>query len=241
MKNKIDILAIGAHPDDVELGCGGTIIKHIKLGYNIGIIDLSCGELGSRGNKEIRLEESKIASNFLGVKFRENLNFEDGFIFSNNKFYQIELVKKIRKYKPDIILCNALSDRHPDHSRSAKLVIYSSFLSGLIKIETYDKKIKQEIWSPKNILHYTQWNTAEPIISIDISQYIDQKIKLIKIYKSQFFNPKSNEIKTKISSKQFLDSIKNRASDLGRLIGTKYAEGFQTKQYLKVNELSNLI
>ena len=124
---------------------------------------------------------------------------------------------------------------------SAKLVIYSSFLSGLNKIETYDKDIKQEIWSPKNILHYTQWNTAEPIISVDISQYIDQKIKLIKIYKSQFYNPKSNEIKTKISSKQFLDSIRNRASDLGRLIGTQYAEGFQSKQYLKINELSNLI
>ena len=231
---KLDILAFGAHPDDIELGCGGTIIKHVENGFKVGIIDLTKGDLGTRGNAKIRLEEADSASKVMGLSVRENLNFKDGF-FLNDEEHKNALIKKIRKYKPDIVLANAPSDRHPDHARASQLTIDACFLSGLEKINT-----NQEVWRPKAIYHYIQFNNLSPDFVIDISAYFDKKITAIKEYKSQFFDPNSKETKTIISSKEFFDSIEYRAKDLGRQTSCTYAEGFINHQLSKVNLLSDL-
>ncbi len=224
---EVDILAFGAHPDDVELGCGGTIIKEIKNGKKVGIIDLTRGELGTRGNADTRDSESKLAANILNISFRENMNFKDGF-FLNDESHKIEIVKKIRKYRPKIVLANAISDRHPDHARGAQLIIDSCFLSGLEKINT-----NQNIFRPKAIYHYIQFNNLIPDFLIDISEYMDLKIKSIKQYKTQFYNPLSNETETIISSQDFFDSITYRAKDLGRQSNCKFAEGFIANQKIQ--------
>ena len=224
---EVDILAFGAHPDDVELGCGGTIIKEIKNGKKVGIIDLTRGELGTRGNADTRDSESKLAANILNISFRENMNFKDGF-FLNDESHKIEIVKKIRKYRPKIVLANAISDRHPDHARGAQLIIDSCFLSGLEKINT-----NQNIFRPKAIYHYIQFNNLIPDFLIDISEYMDLKIKSIKQYKTQFYNPISNETETIISSQDFFDSITYRAKDLGRQSNCKFAEGFIANQKIQ--------
>jgi len=232
---KLDILIFGAHPDDVELGCGGSIIKHVENGSKIGIIDLTRGELGTRGNKLTRNLETKNATKTLGIHIRENMNFKDGF-FKNNQENKISLVKKIRKYQPNIVITNAPSDRHPDHGRSSQMTIEACFLSGLDKIDT-----DQEIWRPKNIYHYIQFNNLQPDFVIDITNQMDSKIESILCYKSQFYNPMSNEKETIISSKDFLESIKYRAQDLGRQSNCKYAEGFISNQSLKLEFLDHLI
>lgn len=237
---KLDILAIGAHPDDVELGCGATIAKEISLGKKVGILDLTRGELGTRGSAEIRDSEAAKAGEILGISVRENVAFADGF-FINNKEHQIEIIKIIRKYKPEIILCNAVDDRHIDHSKGSKLVSDACFLSGLIKVETELNGSKQEAWRPKLVYHYIQWKNLEPDFVVDISDFIDIKLKAVKAYSSQFYDPKSKEPVSPISSKNFLDSVTYRAQDLGRIIGVDYAEGFNVERYVAVKSLENLI
>ena len=235
----VDILAIGAHPDDVELGCSGTIAKEIALGKKVGIIDLTRGELGTRGTAEIRDSEAKKAASILGVSFRVNLNFKDGF-FTNDEVHQLELIKVIRKYKPKIILCNAIDDRHIDHPKGAKLVVDSCFLSGLKKIKTNNEGTDQNPWRPENIYHYIQWKNLNPDFVVDISKYFDTKIKSVKAFKSQFYNGNESVHDTPISTKNFLDSIEYRAKDLGRLTGVEYAEGFIASRLPRIESISDL-
>jgi bacillithiol biosynthesis deacetylase BshB1 len=236
---KLAILAIGAHPDDVELGCGATIAKEVSLGKKVGILDLTRGELGTRGSAEIRDTEAANAAKILGVAVRENLAFEDGF-FVNDKKHQLEIIKIIRKYKPDIVLCNAFDDRHIDHSKGSKLVSDACFLSGLRKIETsLDGKI-QEAWRPKNVYHYIQWKNCEPDFVLDVTGFIEKKVNAVKAYSSQFYDANSKEPSSPISSKNFLESVTYRAKDLGRLVGVEHAEGFNTERYVAVKNLDNL-
>ncbi len=228
---KLDILVFGAHPDDVELGCGGTIIKEVRSGKKVGIIDLTRGELGTRGTAKSRDEETKKAAAIMGVAIRENMNFKDGF-FKDNEEHKLALIKKIRQYRPEIVITNALSDRHPDHPRGAQITIDACFLAGLEKIET-----GQQTCRPRAIYHYIQFNNLTPDIVVDISNQMDLKIKAVKAYKTQFYNPDSKESKTIISSKDFLESVKYRAQDLGRQSNCKYAEGFIAHQLPKVDSL----
>ena len=237
---KLDILAFGAHPDDVELGCSGTIAKEISLGKKVGIIDLTRGELGTRGSVEIRNNESEAAAKILGISIRENLDMRDGF-FLNDESHQLRIIEIIRKYKPEIVLCNAIDDRHIDHAKGSKLVSDACFLSGLIKIETSIDGIQQEAWRPKLVYHYIQWKNIEPDFVVDITGFIDKKEASILAYGSQFYNPNSEEPETPIATKNFLESIHNRSRELGRLIGTEYAEGFTVERYLAVNSLGDLI
>jgi N-acetylglucosamine malate deacetylase 1 len=237
---KLDILAFGAHPDDVELGCGGTIAKEIVLGKKVGIVDLTRGELGTRGTAETRATEAENAARILNVTVRENLGFRDGFI-KNSEKYQLEIIRLIRKYKPEIVLCNAIDDRHIDHGKGSKLVSDSCFLSGLIKLETSYGSGLQEPWRPKLVYHYIQWKNLEPDFVVDITNYIDIKMQSIKAYETQFYNPNNNEPETPITSKNFLESVVYRAQDLGRLVGVAHAEGFTVERYLAVNSLSNLM
>ena len=235
----IDILAIGAHPDDVELGCSGTIAKEISDGKKVGILDLTRGELGTRGSVDIRDSEAKDAAKILGVSFRENLNFKDG-LFTNDAAHQMKLIEIIRKYRPKIILCNAIDDRHIDHPKGAKLVIDSCFLSGLKKIKTSVQGIDQAPWRPDNIYHYIQWKNIKPDFVVDITGYIETKLKAVKAFKSQFYNGNETVHDTPISTKNFLDSIEYRAQDLGRLTGVDYAEGFTASRLPLIDKISDL-
>ena len=237
---KIDILAIGIHPDDVELSCSGTIAKHIALGKKVGILDLTQGELGTRGNAELRTKEANDAAIILGVSFRTQLNLKDCF-FENNEENQKKIIEIIRKHQPEIILCNAISDRHPDHGRASKLVSDSSFYSGLIKIETHTDNKIQQAWRPKAVYHYIQDQYIHPDFVIDISDFIDIKHKAIMAYSSQFYNPSSNEPETPISSKHFIESVNSKMSILGRDIGVKFAEGFTVNRYPGINSLFDLV
>ncbi|RKS03311.1 MULTISPECIES: bacillithiol biosynthesis deacetylase BshB1 [unclassified Flavobacterium] len=237
---KLDILAFGAHPDDVELGCSGTIAKEVSLGKKIGIIDLTRGELGTRGSVEIRNKESKLAAEILGISVRENLDMRDGF-FVNDEAHQMEIIKRIRKYKPEIVICNAIEDRHIDHGKGSKLVSDACFLSGLRRIETTHEGVEQEAWRPKVVYHYIQWKNIEPDFVVDISAFIDKKEAAILAYSSQFYSENSNEPVTPIATKNFLESIHYRSQDFGRLVGVEYAEGFTVERYLAVNSLSDLI
>ena len=236
---KIDILAIGAHPDDVELGCSGTIAKEIANNKKVGILDLTKGELGTRGSAEIRENEANDAAKILNVAFRENLNFKDGF-FKNDEEHQLKLIQVIRKYRPDIILCNAIDDRHIDHPRGAKLVIDSCFLSGLKKIVTEYNNKEQEPWRPLNVYHYIQWKNLKPDFVVDISNFFEIKIKAVKSFKSQFYNEKEPVHNTPISTKNFIDSIEYRARDLGRLTNVDYAEGFISARLPLIDSISVL-
>lgn len=236
---KLDILAFGAHPDDVELGCGGTIAKEIANGKKIGIIDLTRGELGTRGDSQTRDKESSDASKILGLEIRENLGFRDGF-FINDEIHQLEIIKMIRKYKPEIVLCNAQDDRHIDHPKGAELVSDSCFLSGLRKIITELNGYNQTEWRPKNVYHYIQWKNSSPDFLIDISGFIEKKLQAIQAYSSQFFDPNSNEPETLISNKNFISNVINRSADLGRLINVEHAEGFTSKKSIGINRLNDL-
>lgn len=237
---KLDILVFGAHPDDAELGAGGTIAKEIDLGKKVGIVDLTRGELGTRGSAEIRDRESAAAAKILGVAVRENLRFRDGF-FINNEAHQLEIIKMIRKYQPNIVLCNAIDDRHIDHGKGSKLVSDACFLSGLRRIETKVGDEKQQEWRPKLVYHYIQWKNISPDFVVDISTYIDTKTDAILAYSSQFHDPNSNEPETPISSKTFIESVHYRAKDLGRLVGVDYAEGFTVERMVAVDSLGYLI
>ena len=237
---KLDILAFGAHPDDVELGCGGTIAKEIANGKKVGIVDLTRGELGTRGNPELRIKESENASKTIGVEIRENLGFKDGF-FKNDESNQLEIIKIIRKFKPNIVLCNAKDDRHIDHPKGADLVVDSCFLSGLKKVETDLEGKKQDSWRPNNVYHYIQWKNSSPDFLVDISGFEDVKMNAVKCYSSQFYDPNSKEPETLISKKNFLDTIYNRSLDFGRLIGVDHAEGFTTNKAIGVDSINDLI
>ena len=238
---KVDILAFGAHPDDVELGCGGTIALSIAQGKTVAIVDLTQGELGTRGDVQTRKSETKIASDVLKIYNRENLKLKDGF-FENNLENQLVLIEIIRKYQPNIVLCNSRRDRHIEHGKANKLVNDSCFLSGLNKIETIDQNGKnQKSWRPQLILEYIQWNEVKPDIVINITGYLDKKIEAVRAYKSQLFDSKNNKNNTPISTENFLNSVKYRAQNLGRLIGTEAGEGFTSRQLLAIKELDSLI
>ncbi len=236
---KLDILAIGIHPDDVELSCAGTILKHIEQGKTVGILDLSLGELGTRGNAQIRTQEATKAAQILGVSVREQLDMADGF-FENNETNQRKIIEVIRKYQPEIVLCNAINDRHPDHGRASKLTSDACFYSGLIKIETLHNDTKQNAWRPKALYHYIQDQFIKPDFVIDITKYNDKKMESIMAYSSQFYDPNSKEPQTPISSKNFMEYINAKASVFGRAINVDYAEGFTVDRYIGVNSLFDL-
>lgn len=237
---KLDILAIGAHPDDVELGCAATLAKEISLGKKVGILDLTRGELGTRGSAEIRAIEAVNAAKILGVTIRENLDFADGF-FVNDKEHQLKVIEMIRKYRPEIVLCNAIDDRHIDHGKGSQLVSDACFLSGLRKIDTKLDGEAQKAWRPKHVYHYIQWKNIQPDFVVDVSGFIDQKMAAVQAYSSQFYDPNSKEPVSPITSKNFLDSIRYRAQDLGRLIGVSAGEGFTAERYVAVNSLDKLV
>lgn len=236
---KLDILAFAAHPDDVELCCSGTLIKHALKGQKTGVVDLTRGELGTRGTSEIRTRESEAASVIMNLSARENLGMPDGF-FDASRENRIAIVRMIRKYKPRIILANAISDRHPDHGRASKLVTDSCFLSGLIKVETDINGEVQEPWRPAAIYHYIQDRFMEPSFIVDISDVMEQRKKAIMAYSSQFYDPESTEPETVISTRQFFDSLTARALELGRIIGAQYGEGFVQERIPGVNDLDDL-
>lgn len=236
-----DILAFGAHPDDVELGCGGTIAKSLSQNKKVAIIDLTRGELATRGSVDIRNKESSKANKILGINFRENLDFKDGF-FKNDKKHQLIVISKIREFKPDIVLCNSSEDRHIDHGKGSSLVNDSCFLSGLEKIETFDiNNIKQEIWRPKIVLEYIQWNEIKPDFIFDISGYLKVKLDAVKAYSSQLFNSNSSESETPISSQNFIESVSYRAKNMGRLINSEAGEGFNSRQILSISNLDSFL
>jgi bacillithiol biosynthesis deacetylase BshB1 len=237
---KLDILAFGAHPDDVELGCSGTIAKEVSLGKKVGIIDLTRGELGSRGSVAIRNSESAKASKILGIAVRENLDMRDGF-FVNDEEHQLKIIQMIRKYRPEIVICNAIDDRHIDHGKGSKLVSDACFLSGLVKIETELNGESQKVWRPKIVYHYIQWKNIEPDFVVDVTDFIEKRTQSILAYSSQFYNAEETGPVTPIATKNFLESINYRLQDLGRIVGVDYAEGFTTERYLAVNTLSDLI
>ncbi len=240
---KVDLLAIGVHPDDVELGCSGTIINEIKRGKKVGIVDMTQGELGTRGSIETRYQESAAAAMIMGVKVRENLKMRDGF-FENNEENKLKLITAIRKYQPAIIIGNVLHDRHPDHGRAGNLIAEAAFLSGLSKIETKDEQGKeQEKWRPTYVLHYIQDTYHEPDLLIDISDVFDQRMQAIEAYSTQFFSGKSSsdEPQTYISTPDFLEAVIARARMLGKRIGVKYAEGFISEKKIGIRNLDSLI
>ena len=237
---KLDILAIGVHPDDVELSCAGTILKHIALGKKCGILDLTAGELGTRGSAELRLTESTNAAKILGVSVRDNLKMADGF-FKNDKEHQLEIIKKIREYQPEIVLCNAVSDRHPDHGRSAALVSEACYYSGLIRIETKLNGANQQAWRPKAVYHYIQDRQLKPDFVVDVTSFFEKKMEAIQAFKSQFYNPDSNEPASPISVENFLDVVKGRMSVWGRTAGFEYAEGFTVERTIGIDNIFNIL
>jgi N-acetylglucosamine malate deacetylase 1 len=240
---KLDMLAIGVHPDDVELGCSGTLINEIKKGKKAGIVDLTQGELGTRGNIETRYAEAKLAAEIIGVHARENLKLRDGF-FENDEASRLAIIKVIRKYQPNIVFANALDDRHPDHGRAGRLISDACFLAGLIKIQTAgDDGLAQARWRPSYILHYIQDRLHEPHLVIDITDVFEQRMKSVIAYGTQFFNAanKSNEPQTYISSPDFYESVVARARMLGKRIGVKYAEGFTSEKTIGISHLDALI
>lgn len=237
---KLHILAIAVHPDDVELGCAGTLIKHTQKGQAVGIIDLTKGELGTRGTPELRLREAADAGKIMGIAVRENLGMRDGF-FKNDETHWLKLITYIRKYRPDMVIANAVDDRHPDHGRAGKLISDACFLAGLSKIETSDEGVSQKAWRPKRVFHMIQDRTMEPTFLVDISSVFDKKMESIKCYKSQFHDPDSVEPATYIATQDFLEQIKYRDALLGKRIGTKYAEGFVSVNIMGLEDLDSLL
>jgi bacillithiol biosynthesis deacetylase BshB1 len=235
----VDILAIGVHPDDVELGCGGIIAKHTAKGYKVGIIDLTLGELGTRGTVEIRKKEAENGAKILGASFRENLEFRDGF-FKNDEEHQLKLIAAIRKYKPKFILTNAPHDRHPDHGKAAQLTVDAAFLSGLTKIVTQENGVSQNVWRPSVVYHYIQAYYHQPDLVVNITDSMDIKMRAVKAYSSQFHNPESNEPETLISSPEFLEFTYARALEFGLHAGFRYGEGLLTNRYIGVEDLTLL-
>ena len=238
---KLDILAFGAHPDDVELGCGGTLAKAVSDGKKVGIIDLTEGEMVTRGTPNIRSKESIAASKILGVSFRYNLNFEDAFII-NDKNHQMAVIQVLRKHKPVVVLCNAIRDRHTDHAKASDLVSHACFLSGLERIETFDSMgSKQAAYRPHHVFHYIQWDELAPDFVVNISGFLDQKMRAVKAYKTQFYSENDKGPQTPISTLNFLDSVESRARNMGRLIFRDSGEGFTSKRLLAVENFDSLL
>ena len=237
--SKLDILVIAAHPDDAELACSGTIASQVAKGYKVGIVDLTQGEMGTRGTPEIRMQEATAAAKVLGLSARENLGFKDIY-FKDDEYHQLELIKVIRKYRPEIVLANAVSDRHPDHGKGSSLATHACFMSGLRRIETTVEGILQEAWRPKFVYHYIQNDYIEPDFIVDITPFWDIKIASIMAFKSQFFDPASQEPASFISSPEFLPFIESRSRELGHRIMTKYGEGFTVERFIGVKDLFDL-
>ncbi len=237
--NKLDILVIAAHPDDAELGCSGTIAAHIAKGFKVGIVDLTHGEMGTRGTPEIRLQEAEEAGRILGLSARENLGFKDIY-FKDDEAHQLELIKVIRKYQPEIVLANAITDRHPDHGKGASLASNACFMSGLRKIETELDGELQKAWRPKFVYHYIQNNYIQPDFIVDISAHWDIKVASIMAFKSQFYDPSSQEPASFISSPEFLPFIESRSREFGHRIMVKYGEGFTVERFIGVDNLFDL-
>jgi len=237
---KLDILAFGAHPDDVELGCGGTLLAAVAEGKKVGIIDLTQGELGTRGTVDDRLKEALLAGEIIGTTVRENLGMKDGF-FVNDQAHQMIIVNRIRKYQPEIILCNAPEDRHPDHGKAAKLVADAAFLAGLVKVQTIHNDVAQTAWRPSHVFHYIQSRNLQPSFVVDISAYMDKKMASILAHATQFYNPNSSEPNTFISSDSFLEFIKGRAKEFGQQVGVQYAEGFISEKMIGIQSFDGLI
>ena len=237
---KVDILAFAAHPDDIELGASGTLMKHIAEGKTVAIVDLTQGELGSRGTLETRFEEAQEASKIMGVSFRTNLKMPDGF-FDLSESNKRLIIQQIRRFQPTIVLANAIEDRHPDHGRSSKLVSEACFLAGLIKVETAWDGLTQKAFRPAAVYHYIQDRHIEPDFIVDVTDFVERKFECIKAYKTQFFDPNSTEPQTPISGEEFLDVLKGRMQFLGRTIGTKYAEGFTVERQIGVQSFFDLI
>jgi bacillithiol biosynthesis deacetylase BshB1 len=233
---KLDILVIAAHPDDAELACSGTIASHIAKGYKVGILDLTQGELGTRGTPEMRLIEAENSGKILGLSARENLRYKDIF-FKDDTEHQLGIIKVIRKYRPEIILANAVTDRHPDHGKGASLASNACFMSGLRKIESFDGNTNQSPWRPKFVYHYIQNNFIKPDFVVDISDFWDVKIASIKAFKSQFFDPENKEPASFISSAEFLDFIEARSREYGHSINVKYGEGFTVERMIGIKDL----
>ena len=236
---KLDILVIAAHPDDAELGCSGTIAAHIAKGYKVGIVDLTHGEMGTRGTPEIRLQESAEAARILGLSARENLGFKDIY-FKDDEAHQLELIKVIRKYQPEIVLANAITDRHPDHGKGSSLASNACFMSGLRKIETELDGVAQQAWRPKFVYHYIQNNYIQPDFIVDISAHWDTKVASIMAFKSQFYDPSSQEPSSFISSPEFLPFVESRSREFGHRIMVKYGEGFTVERFIGVDNLFDL-
>ncbi|WP_285011385.1 bacillithiol biosynthesis deacetylase BshB1 [Pedobacter faecalis] len=236
---KLDILVLAVHPDDAELGCSGTILKHIAQQKKVGIVDFTRGELGTRGTAETRDQEALDSAQILGLHTRENLRLRDGF-FKNDEVHQIEVIKMIRKYQPEIVLTNALDDRHPDHGRAGDLANDACFLSGLSKIETSLDGTAQSAWRPSLVLQYIQDRYIKPDIIVDITPFMDTKIAAIKAFKTQFHNPELEGPATYISSPEFMESVISRAREFGKAIGATYAEGFTSRKLLGVDDLFHL-
>jgi bacillithiol biosynthesis deacetylase BshB1 len=236
---KLDILVLAAHPDDAELGCGGTIIKHVAAGRKVGIVDFTRGELGTRGTPQTREQEATASSKILGLSARENIGMADGF-FKNDQAHQLEVVKRIRKYKPEIVLANAIYDRHPDHGRASGLAFEACFLAGLAKVETSHEGATQEPWRPKAVYHYIQSLFIRPDFVVDISDEWEKKMEAVRAFKSQFFDPASKEPETYISNPRFLALLESRATEMGHAVGAKYAEGFTSPRWMGVKSLFDL-
>jgi N-acetylglucosamine malate deacetylase 1 len=236
---KLDLLVIAAHPDDAELGCGGTIAKHLAAGKKVGIVDLTRGELGTRGTPEIRDAEAQEAANILGLTVRENLRLADGF-FQNTKADQLKIVEVVRKYQPDIVLANAVEDRHPDHGRASTLIHDACFLAGLPKVETQINNQSQTAWRPKTFYHFIQSRSLKPDVIVDVSAFWDVKMKAVLAYRSQFYDPASNEPATFISSPNFLKMIEARGVEFGQIIGVPYGEGYTVRKAVGVNTLFDI-
>lgn len=233
---RMDILAFAAHPDDIELAACGTLMKHLDQGKKVAIVDLTMGQLGSRGTSELRLEEAERARKIMGVQHRENLGMQDGW-FRNDPEHQLQVIKAIRTYRPEIVLCNGVKDRHPDHGRASDLVSEACFYSGLKKVPTDGL----EAWRPRLVLHYIQDRYIKPDIVVDITAFMDRKMEAIKAFGSQFYDPKNAEANTPISGKDFLEHIIGRAREMGRPIGAEFGEGFTVERPVGVNDLSELL
>ena len=237
---KLDILGIFAHPDDAELCCSGTLLKHIDQGKKVGIVDLTLGQLGSRGTPMIRLAEAEQAAKILGLAIRENLEMEDGY-FENNQAHRLKVIEAIRKFKPEIVITNAVNDRHPDHGRASKLVAEACFYSGLHRIKSIDQGKEQESWRPKAVYYAVQDRYIHADFVIDVSPYVEKKFEAIQAFESQFYRADSNEPETPISSQAFLESVKARMRDYGRLINVEFGEGFTSERPIGIKDLTQLI
>lgn len=237
---KLDILAVGVHPDDIELSCAATLVKEIAAGQKVGVLDLTHGELGTRGSGPLRLQEAAASAKILGLSCRENLGYADGF-FENNKAHVMGIVEILRKYQPNIVLSNAPTDRHPDHGRASKLISDACFYSGLRRIETTHEGIAQEVWRPKAIYNYIQDRFIEPDFVVDVTPYVETKMESMKAFASQFHDPTSDEPESPLTSANFFEFVRARMSDMGRYIQVDYAEGFLVERPAGVESLSDLI